>query len=81
MPPLGLADNNKGGGVEPMREQSNGNVTIQHEQPAGWFNWAERHPGIVLLGCLAMAILALQESPMTDDIERNTSCEEVPLFI
>jgi hypothetical protein len=50
-------------------------------KPIGWINWAGRHPGIVLLGALAMAILTLQKSPGTLEPEYESSDEEVPLFI
>ncbi|HMD85552.1 MAG TPA: hypothetical protein VKO18_12735 [Terriglobia bacterium] len=63
-----------------MGEQG-GEAAIQLARHAGWFNWAERHPGVVLLGALVMAILALPRSPKTEDIEDDTSGEEVPLFI
>ena len=42
--------------------------------------WRDR-TAVVLLGALVMAILALQKSPRTEDFERDTSGEEVPLFI
>ena len=64
-----------------MHEQVPGKAAFQLEPHTGWFNWAERHPGVVLLGALVMAILALQKSPRTEDFERDTSGEEVPLFI
>jgi len=64
-----------------MHEQANGKAANQHKPQTGWFNWAERHPGIVLLGALAMALLALQKLPKAKGIERDPSAEEVPLFI
>jgi len=64
-----------------MREQASDKAPIESQRHTGWFNWAGRHPGVVLLGALVMAILALSESPGTEDIERDTSGEEVPLFI
>jgi hypothetical protein len=64
-----------------MREQTDGKAAIESERHTGWFNWAERHPGVVLLGALVMGILALQKAPRSEDIERDTTGEEVPLFI
>jgi hypothetical protein len=64
-----------------MYEQASDKPPIESERHTGWFNWAGRHPGVVLLGALVMAFLALQESPCHEDIERDTSDEEVPLFI
>ncbi len=64
-----------------MREQGGEQTAGQLERHTGWFKWAERHPGLVLLGVLGMAILALPKSPTPEDIERDTSGEEVPLFI
>jgi len=64
-----------------MREQGVGKPAMQPERRAGWFHWAERHPGILLLGALVMAMLALAKPPKTEDIEHDTSGEEVPLFI
>ena len=49
-------------------------------KPIGWINWAGRHPGIVLLGALAMTILTFQKSPGTMEPEHESSDEEVPLF-
>jgi len=64
-----------------MREQGVGKPAMQPERRAGWFHWAERHPGILLLGALVMAIIALQKSPGTEDIEHDPRGEEAPLFI
>ena len=41
-----------------MHEQTGGEAAIQLERHIGWLEWAEQHPGVVLLGALAMAILA-----------------------
>jgi hypothetical protein len=81
MPPPSPVDKDKGGIEEPMSEQATGQATSQLGRLSGWFNWAERHPGVVLLGALVMAILALPKSPRSEDIERDTTGEEVPLFI
>lgn len=64
-----------------MHEQARRETTIQHEGHNGWWHWAEQHPGIVLLGALAVAVLALRDSPKTVDLESDPSSEEVPLFI
>jgi hypothetical protein len=64
-----------------MHDQAGNKSAIQLERHTRWFKWAERHPGVVLLSALAMAILALQKSPRTEDIESDASGEEVPLFI
>ena len=64
-----------------MREQSNGTAAIESEYHTHWFNWAGRHPGVVLLGALVMAIMALQKPPCKKDIEHDSGGEEVPLFI
>jgi len=63
-----------------MHEQAGGKAA-NHLERRGWFNWAGRHPGVELLGALVVAILALQKPPRIEDIERDTSGEEVPLFI
>lgn len=64
-----------------MREQTDDKAAIESEHHAHWFNWAGRHPGVVLLGALVMAIIALQKSPGTEDIEHDPGGEEAPLFI
>jgi hypothetical protein len=69
------------GGVEEAMGEQCGIPPVQIERQNGWFNWAERHSGVLLLGALMMAILALPKSPGTADIERDPSGEEVPLFI
>lgn len=48
---------------------------------SGWIHWAGRHPGIMLLGALAMAILSLQEPHKNEGADRDSSGEDVPLFI
>jgi hypothetical protein len=63
-----------------MREQTAGKETSQLAGP-GWFNWIGEHPGVVLLGALVVATLALENSPEIEDIERDPTGEEVPLFI
>jgi hypothetical protein len=79
--PRETVDKKEGGIEKAMREQGDGEAAMQLERPTGWFNWAKRHPGVVLLGALLMAILALPKSPRIEDIELDTSVEDVPLFI
>ncbi|MFZ0964639.1 MAG: hypothetical protein WAO35_27590 [Terriglobia bacterium] len=63
-----------------MHEPTEGEATFPHAGP-GWLDWVGQHPGVVLLGALVVATLALNDSPRTEDVERDTSGEEVPLFI
>jgi hypothetical protein len=56
-------------------------VEIRSEHGTGWLDWAGRHPGLVLLGTLVVAILAFSGSPEPADSELDASGEEVPLFI
>jgi len=58
-----------------------GNSAFEIDKLTGWFNWMGRHPGLVLLGALAMAIVAVQESTEAEPTEHASSEEEVPLFI
>lgn len=62
-----------------MREQTRGPAAIESESHTGWFYWTGRHPGVLLLGALVMAILALHESPRA--AESDPGDEEVPLFV
>jgi hypothetical protein len=48
-----------------MSEQAEGKSATPREQHIGCFAWAERHPGVVLLSALAMAVLALPKSPFS----------------
>jgi len=43
--------------------------------------WAEHHPGVVLPGALLMAILALQKSRTSRNLDLDPNLEEVTLFI
>ena len=56
-------------------------ATGEIERLSGWVHWVGRHPGIILLGALAMAILSLQKSHKTEGADRDSSGEDVPLFI
>jgi hypothetical protein len=64
-----------------MYNQTDRNAAIQLKPRTGWFNWAEQHPGWVVLGALVVAILALNKSLKTPDLEPDPGDEEVPLFI
>ena len=64
-----------------MHIQTTGKAVCDLGKLAGWINWAGRHPGIVLLGVLVMAILTVQHSPKIEDTEHGSSDEQVPLFI
>lgn len=64
-----------------MEEQADRESATQHQWHTGWFNWAARHSGVVLLGTLVVAILALTRSPNTHDDEPDPGNKEVPLFI
>jgi hypothetical protein len=46
-----------------------------------WFGWAGRHPGVVLLGAVIMAIIAIPDPPSVHEVEDDSTGEEVPLFI
>ena len=78
MSPRETVDKNMGGIAKPMREQTD-EPAIKSERHTGWLNWAGQHPGVLLLGALVMAILALRGSPRIKD--RDPSDEEVPLFV
>lgn len=70
------------GGIEnPMREPQAGAEGSQPQGETGWLDWAGSHPGLLLLGSLAVAILACCNSPEPADTELDASGEEVPLFI
>lgn len=64
-----------------MLDQTNGQETIEDKQRMEWFKWAERHPGIMLMGALVVTIVALRMPSKTPDTDRDISGEEVPLFI
>jgi len=70
------------GGIEDsMQEHALGKAALEVGKLAGWMDWAGRHPGIVLLGALAVAILAVQDMPKAEEASFDSSDEEVPLFI
>ena len=64
-----------------MYNQTHGSAAIELNPLTGWFNWAEQHPGFVVLGALLVAVLALNQSLKTVAIDTDSSDEEVPLFI
>ena len=74
-------DNNNGGMEMSMFEQTDEKAAIQLESNPGWFKWAGRHPGLVALGALVVAVVALNKSLKIREIEPDTGDEEVPLFI
>jgi hypothetical protein len=79
--PQKTADEDRGGIKKSMHNQTDGKAAIPLEPLSGLLNWAKQHPGFVLLGALAVAILAFNESPKTHDLEPDLSDEDVPLFI
>jgi hypothetical protein len=48
---------------------------------SGWLDGAGRHSAIALLGALAVAIVAFQQTPPSTVNEHDVNGEEVPLFI
>jgi len=58
-----------------------GKVALEIGKQSGWINWMARHPGLVLLGALAVAILAARQAPDENDPGPDSSQDEVPLFI
>ena len=62
-----------------MREHPHGQAGS--ELVANWLGWPARHPGIVLLGTLVVAILAFSGEPKLEDTDLDSTGEEVPLFI
>lgn len=72
---------NSGGTRQPMRERAIGKVAIEIDRLGGWLGWAARHPGIVLLGALAVTLLAVEESPKAEPVVCDSCEDEVPLFI
>lgn len=64
-----------------MREHAIGKVAIEIGGLGGWLDWAARHPGFVLLGALAVTLLATRELPPAEEAGPASCEEEVPLFI
>lgn len=57
-------------------------VVIAQAGPwAGWLGWVGRHPGLVLLGTLAVAILTLGRPHHAPEAAPATNGEDTPLFI
>jgi hypothetical protein len=72
----------EGGGIEDRMDiQSHGQPARPQERHTGWLEWAEQHPGFVLLGALVVAILAFRRPSRAIDVQPETTGEEVPLFI
>ena len=44
-------------------------------------NWVSRHPGIVLLGVLALALIAMPARAAFDSAGVDSGADEIPLFI
>ena len=65
----------------PMLEQPRAHKQTASTLGASWIEWLARHPGLVLLGTLAVAILAFSEPPKQEEAELDVDGEEVPLFI
>ncbi len=49
--------------------------------PLGWLEWAERHPGALLLGILFVAAAFLVPEPTRPPLEVDRAGDEIPLFI
>jgi len=64
-----------------MQEHAIGKAGIEIGKVSGWINWVGKHPGIVLLGTLAVALLSYRQSADAVDAERDSSGDDVPLFI
>jgi hypothetical protein len=64
----------------PIAPNAAGNAPTQ-QQKHRWFGWAGRHPGVVLLGTMLVVVLALPKPSRSRDVERDTTGEEVPLFV
>ena len=81
MSPLKTVDKDYGDIEEPMDEKINGKAANSRKPQAGWLNWAQQHPGCVMLGALVVALVALKNSPRISDTNCDINDEEVPLFI
>jgi len=64
-----------------MCEQPRGQEHTRSALGTSWIDWAVRHPGLVLLGTLVVAVLAITGSPKPAEMELDADGEEVPLFI
>ena len=64
-----------------MREQPASYASYQDERLPGWLFWPGRHPGVVLLGTLAVLVLAWGRSLPAKDVQTDSNGDDVPLFI
>ena len=64
-----------------MREAPETQALCHLGTPCGWFIWAKRHPRVMLLGALALAILACRTARRANGVQTGTAGEDVPLFI
>ncbi len=64
-----------------MREQTREKSALEKGTLGGWFDWATRHPGFLLLGALAVTLLAAEKPPEAEDANTDSCDEVVPLFI
>jgi len=64
-----------------MREQPVDCARYQDERRPGWLFWPGRHPGVVLLGALVVAILAFRKPLPAKDVQTDSMGEDVPLFV
>ena len=61
--------------------QNAGSKKSTQQRGRHWLGWASRHPGVVLLGAMLVVALALPKPIRIRDVERDTTGEEVPLFV
>lgn len=54
---------------------------VQRQDAESWLGWAGHHAGVLLLGALALSVLALPHRRSVRDVEHDITGEEVPLFI
>jgi hypothetical protein len=64
-----------------MRNQPIDFTSNQYQKHQGWLFWPGRHPGVVLLGTLVVAILAFRGSAPAKDVQTDSTGEDVPLFV
>lgn len=64
-----------------MCEQPRGHGHTRSALGTSWIDWAVRHPELVLLATLVVAVLAIPDPPKPAGMELDADGEEVPLFI